>query len=102
MARRQVLVQLSDELMATLDVVAAREGVSRSEVVRRAIESTYRNELSREIDRLIVEGYTRIPPGTIDIWGDLEASADASLAETMRRLDAEDGGWGDIAVEDGE
>ena len=95
-------MQLSDELMATLDVVAAREGVSHSEVVRRAIEMTYRDELSREIDRLIVEGYTRIPAGTIDIWGDLEASADASLGETMRRLDAEDGGWGDIAVEDGE
>jgi predicted transcriptional regulator len=101
MARRQVLVQLSDELMATLDAVATREGVSRSEVVRRAIRRSYGDELSREIDRLIVEGYRRIPPGTIDEWGDLSASAGASLGETMRRLDSEDGGWDDVEVEGG-
>jgi metal-responsive CopG/Arc/MetJ family transcriptional regulator len=35
MARKQVLVQLDDELVARLDEVAARRGVSRSELVRR-------------------------------------------------------------------
>ena len=96
MARRQALVQLSDELIAALDAVASRSGVSRSEVVRRALERTYRAELEAEVDRTIIEGYTRIPPGTIDEWGDLSSSADASHAETMRRLDAEDGGWDDV------
>ena len=94
-------MQLSDELMATLDAVATREGVSRSEDVRLAIRRTYSDELGREIDRLIVEGYRRIPPGTIDEWGDLSASAEASLNETMRRLDVEDGGWDDVEVEGG-
>ncbi len=89
-------MQLNDELISMLDAIAAREGVSRSELVRRALERTYRAQLAQEIDRLIVDGYARVPAGTIDEWGNLTASADASLDETMRRLDAEDEGWDDV------
>ena len=35
MARRQVLVQLDDDLVARLDALAARRKVSRSELLRR-------------------------------------------------------------------
>src|SRR6266571_2117054 len=38
MARRQVLVQLTDELVTLLDRRAAQSGKSRSEVIRAAIE----------------------------------------------------------------
>ena len=38
MARTQTLVQLTDELLARLDAFRAREGRSRSEVIREAIE----------------------------------------------------------------
>ena len=72
-ARRQTLVQLSDELVAALDERAARRGVSRSQLIRAAIEQYIATDEEAEIDRAIVEGYTRIPPGELDEW--LEAAA---------------------------
>lgn len=71
--RRQVLVQLSDELVAALDERAGQLGVSRSAVIRRAIEEHLREDVRAELDRRIVEGYRRIPPE--DPWGDLPARA---------------------------
>jgi metal-responsive CopG/Arc/MetJ family transcriptional regulator len=68
MARTQTLVQLSDELLERLDARRAREGRSRSEVVREAIELYLAADREAEIDRLIVEAYTGRPPE--DVWGD--------------------------------
>jgi metal-responsive CopG/Arc/MetJ family transcriptional regulator len=68
MARTQTLVQLSDELLERLDAHRAREGRSRSEVVREAIERYLAADREAEIDRLIVEAYSRRPPE--DVWGD--------------------------------
>lgn len=68
MARTQTLVQLSDELLERLDARRAREGRSRSEVIREAIELYLAADREAEIDRLIVEAYTRRPPE--DVWGD--------------------------------
>ncbi len=80
MARRQVLVQLSDELVAQLDERAGRLGQSRSELIRRALEREVRDERKRAIDRAIVEGYTRLPPdGEFDEWA--EAAAIESIRE---------------------
>lgn len=67
-ARTQTLVQLSDELLDRLDAYRAREGRSRSEVVREAIERYLAADREAEIDRLLVEAYTRQPPE--DVWGD--------------------------------
>lgn len=78
MARRQVLVQLSDELLALLDERAAKSGRSRSEIIRAAIERELAAEREAAIDRAIVEGYTRIPPPEHDPWA--EASAKRSIA----------------------
>ena len=75
------MVQLSDELIAALDRRAARDGVSRSELVRRAIEATYRDDVDDAIDRAIVEGYTRFP-------------------QHPAGLDAEDGGFEDWDADD--
>jgi predicted DNA-binding protein len=66
MARTQTLVQLSDELLERLDSYRAREGRSRSEVVREAIERYLAADREAEIDRLIVDAYTRQPPE--DLW----------------------------------
>lgn len=68
MARTQTLVQLSDELLDRLDSYRAREGRSRSEIVREAIERYLEADREAEIDRLIVDAYTRQPPE--DLWGD--------------------------------
>lgn len=71
MARTQTLVQLSDELLDRLDSYRAREGRSRSEVVRAAIERYLESDREAEIDRLIVDAYTRQPPE--DVWGEQAA-----------------------------
>ena len=77
-ARRQVLVQLNDSLLALLDERAARLRVSRSQLVREAIERYVAADRDAEIDRAIVEGYTRMPQ-EIDPWAD--AALDESLAD---------------------
>ena len=71
MARTQTLVQLSDELLERLDSYRAREGRSRSEVVREAIERYLEADREAEIDRLLVDAYTRQPPE--DVWSDQAA-----------------------------
>jgi metal-responsive CopG/Arc/MetJ family transcriptional regulator len=60
-ARTQTLVQLSDELLAQLDARVAREGRSRSELIREAVVGYLSKDRQAEIDRRIVEAYTRHP-----------------------------------------
>jgi len=81
MARKQVLVQLSDELVSLLDRQAHRRGVSRSHLIREAVERITHDDA--EIDRSIVEGYTRIPQ-------EPDPMAEFFWEETMRALDEEE------------
>jgi metal-responsive CopG/Arc/MetJ family transcriptional regulator len=78
MVRTPTLIQVSDELLGRLDARVARERRSRSEVVREAIERYLADDTEAEIDRAIVDAYTRQPQE--DIWGD----------EPARRLLAEE------------
>jgi metal-responsive CopG/Arc/MetJ family transcriptional regulator len=61
MARIQTLVQLSDELLAQLDARAAREGRNRSDLIREALNGYLTDDHEAEIDRRLVEAYTRQP-----------------------------------------
>jgi metal-responsive CopG/Arc/MetJ family transcriptional regulator len=61
MARRQTLVQLSDELLALLDERAGKTNQSRSHLIREAIERYLAEDREAAIDKAIVDGYTRIP-----------------------------------------
>lgn len=61
MARAQTLVQLSDELLAQLDARVAREGRSRSDLIREAVAGYLAADRAAEIDRRIVEAYTHRP-----------------------------------------
>ena len=81
MARKQTLVQLSDEIVGVLDAIARDRGRSRSELIREALETHYRDAFEAEIDRRIVEGYRRIPP--TDLGG-------AAGLDHLRRMNAED------------
>ncbi len=65
-ARTQTLVQLSDTLLARLDSYRAREGRSRSEVIRAAIEQYLAEDREAAIDRQIVDAYSCHPPE--DAW----------------------------------
>ncbi len=76
MARREVLVQLDDELVARLDHLAKRTGVSRSELLRRGARAVLEADEWAQADKRLIEGYTNYPP-------------DPVLLETSRRLAAE-------------
>ena len=76
MARREVLVQLDDALVESLDAVAKRTQVSRSELLRRAAQAVIPADEWAQADERLIEGYTKYPP-------------DPLLLETSRRLAAE-------------
>jgi metal-responsive CopG/Arc/MetJ family transcriptional regulator len=61
MGRTQTIVQLSDELLAQLDERVVREGRSRSELIREALADYLAADREAEIDRRIVDAYTRQP-----------------------------------------
>lgn len=78
-SRTQTLVQLSDELLRRLDERAAREGRSRSALIRDAIEAHLYDEDKARIDREIIEGYERIPTTDEEM-----AWAEANAREMIR------------------
>ena len=84
------MVQLTSELIGKLDREAAERGVSRSAVIREAIEAHIAEREHDAIGAAIAEGYRRIPPGTPDEWGDPELMADIAGRELAQRLDEEE------------
>ncbi len=78
--RTQTLVQLNEELLRRLDERAAREGRSRSSLIRDAIEKYLYDETKAQIDREIIEGYERIPETEEEMRG-AEASAREGVEE---------------------
>lgn len=84
------MVQLTDELLAALDIEAARRGVSRSALIREILDGHLAEHHEAALSRAIVDGYRRVPPGTPDEWGPLSDLADRSALETLQRLDAEE------------
>lgn len=84
------MVQLSDELLADLDQVAAERGISRSALIRDALESSLAAWRLDEIGNAIVDGYRRVPPGEPDEWGSLDSQAGVAAVELMQRLAAEE------------
>jgi len=76
MARREVLVQLDDDLVGQLDELARRRGVSRSELLRRGALAVIEAEEITAADTQLQEAYRRQPQ-------------DPLLVEAARRLAAE-------------
>ncbi len=75
MARREVLVQLDDDLVARLDQLAEQLGTNRSELLRRGATAVITAEELATADRELVAGYQRQPP-------------DPALVQSARRLAA--------------
>jgi len=93
MARTQTMVQLSEELIMVLDRVAARAGVSRSHVIRDAVEAFVANDREAMIDRQIIDGYTRMPQGgeyDVDEWGNVDKLMAALAVDQLVHLDREE------------
>lgn len=78
MSRTQTLVQLTRDLLRRLDERAAREGRSRSALIRDAIEAYLHDEERDRITREIIEGYERIPTTAEEM-----ASAEAGVREDI-------------------
>lgn len=76
MARREVLVQLDDELVRQLDELAASLGTNRSELLRRGAQAVIGAEEFAESDRQLVAAYERVPP-------------DPAITQSARRLAAQ-------------
>ena len=89
-ARKQTLVQLTEDQVVALDHRAQRDGVSRSQLIRRAVDALLAGDEEARIDAAIIEGYRRIPAGTPDEWGDIDVQLEQNARETLQRLDEEE------------
>jgi hypothetical protein len=76
MARREVLVQLDDDLVGRLEELARRRGVSRSELLRRGALAVLEAEEVAAADLELQDAYRRQPQ-------------DPVLVDAARRLAAE-------------
>jgi metal-responsive CopG/Arc/MetJ family transcriptional regulator len=76
MGRREVLVQLDDDLVARLDRLATDRGTNRSELLRRGALAVLEAESLRVADDVLRDAYRRIPQ-------------DPELVEAAARLAAE-------------
>jgi len=81
MARREVLVQLDDDLVARLDRLAADRGTNRSELLRRGALAVLEAEDLRQADDELQAAYRQTPQ-------------DPALVESAARLAAQTAsGW---------
>ena len=76
MARKQVLVQLDDDLVARLDELGSRLKMSRSELIRRAALGLLDQAWELEAEQITIAAYLRQPE-------------DPAWVATMSRLAAE-------------
>jgi len=76
MARREVLVQLDDDLVEQLDALATDLGTNRSELMRRGAQAVLEVEGLAAADRQLRSAYRRRP-------------ADPALVQSARRLAAQ-------------
>jgi metal-responsive CopG/Arc/MetJ family transcriptional regulator len=56
-----VIVQLDDAMLGELDDLAQREGVSRSELIRRGVRALLEARSEAEAVRDLIAAYTRVP-----------------------------------------
>ena len=75
MARREVLVQLDDDLVGRLDQIAEALGTSRSDLLRRGARAVIEADALRAADEELVAAYRRLP-------------LDADLVQSAARLAA--------------
>jgi predicted DNA-binding protein len=90
MARTQTMVQLTQELVESLDALAERRSVSRSALIREFVIDGLQQSTAAAVGERIAEGYRRMPQALPDEWGDLAAASDIATRELMARLDAEE------------
>jgi hypothetical protein len=61
MGRKEVLVQLDDDLIDRLDRLAQKQGTSRSELLRRGAAAVLEAAEQADADQALQEAYRRLP-----------------------------------------
>ena len=61
MGRREVLVQLDDDLVDRLDRLAEQQGTNRSDLLRRGAAAVLEAAERADADRALQEAYRRLP-----------------------------------------
>jgi len=61
MARREVLVQLDDDLVDRLDRLAEEQGTNRSELLRRGATAVLAAAEEAKADQALKDAYRRVP-----------------------------------------
>lgn len=84
MARTQTIVQLDEELRARLDDRARADGVSRSRVIRDAVEAWLGDDHEARIARHMAEFWSRDPD---EDAAEMERTMDAAAREAWKDLD---------------
>jgi predicted DNA-binding protein len=84
------MVQLTQELVESLDALASRRAISRSALIREFVVEGLEQSSAAAVGERIAAGYRRIPQGQPDEWGDLAADLDVANDELLARLDAEE------------
>ena len=84
------MVQLTQELVDSLDALAQRRSLSRSALIREFVVDGLQQSTAAAVGERIADGYRRIPQAQPDEWGDLAAASDIATGELMARLDAEE------------
>lgn len=87
----QIAVRLDEALVAQLDELVAAQGgpATRTDAVRTALRS-YLDQHQREaVTRRLVEGYTKVPAGSKDAWGETTPSTSGAGA-ALARLEEEE------------
>jgi len=89
----QTTVQLDIELIKKLDIFASRAGISRSQLIRQAIDMYLAEDEEAKIDRALIDAYTRMPQAgefDRDEWGDMGGMATAPTEHSLRHLEQEE------------
>ena len=92
MARRtQTLVQLTDELVETLDRRATARGISRSALIRELLHEALADAGADEMTQRMIAGYRAAPQEVgRDAWGDLDLWTQANVRRNLAGLAAEE------------
>ena len=84
------MVQLTRELVESLDALAARRAMSRSALIREFVIDGLQKSTAATVGVRIADGYRRVPQARPDEWGDPLTASDVATGELVQRLDAED------------
>jgi len=78
MGRKEVLVQLDDDLVQRLDQLADKQGTNRSELLRRGAAALLEAADQADADRVLQEAYRRVPQDRAIVAAALRLAAAAN------------------------